>query len=83
MQELFSSLPDGISDEAKQRVISAYNFAVSSHNNHIRETGELYIDHDLAVAQILAPLDVDTDTLMACLLHEILFRNIKRNSQLA
>jgi GTP pyrophosphokinase len=72
LQELFNSLPDGIPDKARQQVLLAYNFAVSSHKHKIRETGELYVDHDLAVAQIMAPLDVDVDTLIACLLHDIL-----------
>jgi len=72
LQQLIVFLPDGMHDEARQRILFAYNFAVSSHNNQIRETGESHIDHDLAVAQILAPLDVDVDTLIACLLHDIL-----------
>jgi GTP pyrophosphokinase len=72
LRELLNSLPDGIPDKAKQRVLLAYNFAVSAHKNQNRDTGELFIDHDLSVAQILAPLDVDTDTLIACLLHDIL-----------
>ncbi len=71
LQGLFNHLPDGIPGKAKQRILLAYDFAAASHNNQIRETGELYIDHNLAIAEIMAPLDVDVDTLIACLLYDI------------
>jgi len=72
LQELLSSLPGGLLEQARERILSACNFALAAHNDQVRETGEQYIEHDLAVAQIMAPLDVDTDTLIACLLHDIL-----------
>ncbi len=72
LQELFEALPDGISDNARERVLLAYEFTLRAHDSRLRESGERYVDHDLAVAQIMAPLDVDVDTLIACLLHDIL-----------
>ncbi len=72
LQQLFGALPDDMSDNARERVLLAYEFALKAHNNQLRESGERYIDHDLAIAQIMAPLDVDVDTLIACLLHDVL-----------
>ncbi len=72
LKNLLEILPSNINVTAQHRISEAYNFAKTAHGSLTRESGELYIDHDLAVAQIMAPLDVDTDTLITCLLHDIL-----------
>ncbi len=72
LQSLIDTLPEGITDAAKERVLLAYNFSEAAHNDRVRETGEKHIEHDLAVARIMSPLDVDSDTLIACLLHDVL-----------
>ena len=48
----------------------AYAIAESMHRGQIRKSGEPYITHPLAVAQILAELGMDTTTLVAALLHD-------------
>lgn len=50
----------------------AYNFAREVHDGHHRDSGELYIEHDLAVAQVVAALGVNDHTLVASLLHDTL-----------
>jgi len=70
--EWVENLPAGINDEAKQKILLAYDFADTAHKNLQRESGERYVDHDLAVAQIIAPLDIDSNTLIASLLHDVL-----------
>ena len=40
------------------------------HRGQMRKSGEPYITHPLAVAQILAELGMDTTTLVAALLHD-------------
>jgi guanosine-3',5'-bis(diphosphate) 3'-pyrophosphohydrolase len=48
----------------------AYRFAAEHHEGQKRLSGEDFIEHPLAVAQILADLGLDTTTLEAALLHD-------------
>jgi GTP diphosphokinase / guanosine-3',5'-bis(diphosphate) 3'-diphosphatase len=48
----------------------AYDVAQRMHSGQFRKSGEPYITHPLAVAQILAELGMDTTTLVAALLHD-------------
>ena len=48
---------------------AAYRFAAEHHEGQ-RLSGEDFIEHPLAVAQILADLGLDTTTLEAALLHD-------------
>jgi GTP pyrophosphokinase len=47
-----------------------YEVAERMHRGQLRKSGEAYISHPLAVAQILAELGMDTTTLVAALLHD-------------
>jgi GTP diphosphokinase / guanosine-3',5'-bis(diphosphate) 3'-diphosphatase len=47
-----------------------YAVAELMHRGQLRKSGEAYISHPLAVAQILAELGMDTTTLVAALLHD-------------
>ena len=47
-----------------------YGIAESMHRGQFRKSGEPYITHPLAVAQICADLGMDTTTLVAALLHD-------------
>jgi guanosine-3',5'-bis(diphosphate) 3'-pyrophosphohydrolase len=48
----------------------SYQIAEGAHRGQLRKSGEPYITHPLAVAQILADLGMDTTTLVAALLHD-------------
>lgn len=50
----------------------AYAFARESHSEQYRRSGEEYILHPLGVAQILADLELDTSTIAAALLHDVI-----------
>lgn len=50
----------------------AYLFAKEAHKNQKRESGEPYIIHPIEVAEILAELGMDTSTICAGLLHDVL-----------
>jgi GTP pyrophosphokinase len=69
LAELLEALPNG---EVGRRVRHAYEVAERAHNGRRRESGELYIDHDLAVAHTLVQLKVDVNTVIAGLLHDSL-----------
>jgi len=49
----------------------AYEFACEKHAGQERATGEPYITHPVAVAEILAGLEMDVPTLAAALLHDV------------
>ncbi|ABW14496.1 (p)ppGpp synthetase I, SpoT/RelA [Parafrankia sp. EAN1pec] len=51
-------------------VIRAYSVADGLHAGQTRRSGDPYISHPLAVAEVLAELGVDTTTLIAALLHD-------------
>lgn len=48
----------------------AYEFASKAHQGQFRDSGEEYIQHPLAVARILADLELDVTTIAAGLLHD-------------
>ncbi|WP_168734727.1 bifunctional (p)ppGpp synthetase/guanosine-3',5'-bis(diphosphate) 3'-pyrophosphohydrolase [Deinococcus sp. KSM4-11] len=48
----------------------AYEFAKHAHHGVKRRSGEPYITHPVAVAVVLAQLGMDTDSIMAGLLHD-------------
>lgn len=49
----------------------AYDIAQEMHNGQLRKSGEPYLIHPLAVAEILADLGMDEDTIVAGLLHDV------------
>ncbi len=64
-----------ILDDEKQydlsKIIKAYEFAAKAHVNQVRSSGEPYITHPVAVAYVLLELGMDTDTICAALLHDV------------
>ena len=53
-----------------QRLFSAFNYADNAHSGQLRKDGTPYITHPLAVAEIVADLELDTDSIIAALLHD-------------
>ncbi|MDD2447055.1 MAG: bifunctional (p)ppGpp synthetase/guanosine-3',5'-bis(diphosphate) 3'-pyrophosphohydrolase [Tissierellia bacterium] len=49
----------------------AYDFANEAHDGQLRNSGEKYIIHPVHVALILAELNMDTPTIVAGLLHDV------------
>jgi len=55
-----------------ERVRDAYEFGAAKHQGQKRVSGEPYITHPVAVADILADLHLDADTLVAAILHDVI-----------
>ncbi len=55
----------------KNTIVKAYSYALKMHGNQKRKSGEPYIIHPLNVAYILADLGLDTTTICAALLHDV------------
>jgi len=71
-----SSLIERVSDygpEGSQELLAeAYNVAHTAHRGQTRKSGEPFVYHPLATANILAELHLDPTTIAAALLHDVL-----------
>ena len=56
----------------KNTLEKAYNFAISAHKNQKRISGDPYVIHPVAVANILSDLRLDSATIVTGLLHDTL-----------
>lgn len=61
-----------LSTEQIQLVRRAYFYAEQAHTGQRRRSGEPYIIHPLAVANILADMRLDHQSLMAAMLHDVI-----------
>ena len=52
------------------KIKQAYEYAASLHAGQFRLSGEPYISHPISVAEIVAELGLDTDSICAALLHD-------------
>ena len=57
--------------EARDEIAKAYCFAEAAHNGQTRNSGEAYINHPLEVANILIEMGLDTTSIIAALLHDV------------
>ena len=76
-EELYSRLIDKIkryhpSSGDLSAIDKAYNFAKKSHGDQKRKSGEPYIIHPIHTALILADLELDKESIMAGLLHDVM-----------
>ena len=53
-----------------EKIRNAYLYAKNLHEGQMRQSGEPYISHPVAVASIVAELGLDTDSICAALLHD-------------
>ncbi len=61
-----------LSDDETSLVRQAHAYATQAHQGQRRRTGHAYITHPTAVAQILADMNMDHQSLMAALLHDVI-----------
>ena len=75
MDELFGKLAERIEQTNKQydmeRIEKAYQLAKRAHEGTLRRSGEPYIVHPVSAAIILVELGMDTDSIVAALLHDV------------
>jgi guanosine-3',5'-bis(diphosphate) 3'-pyrophosphohydrolase len=72
----FEQFKGGIADYLKPedigRIEAAYYFSADAHRGQFRISGEPYISHPVAVAEILAGWHLDPQALIAALLHDVM-----------
>lgn len=72
LDALEKRLAEYLSAEQVGTIRRAYEAGAEAHAGQSRKSGEPYITHPLAVAAILAELGLDTDTIVAAILHDTL-----------
>ena len=60
----------------------AYKVAYNAHKDQKRKSGEPYIIHPLCVSLILADLELDKETIVAALLHDVLEDTVMRKGEM-
>lgn len=72
IETLLKKIEDNCINVDIDMVKEAFSFAEEAHKEQKRESGEPYIIHPIEVAEILAELGMDTSTIVAGLLHDVL-----------
>jgi len=70
--ELERQVSSYLQTDEVDRVLRAYDFGARAHEGQHRMSGEPYIHHPLEVAQILADMHMDSQTLIAAILHDVM-----------
>ena len=70
MRHLIDTLQTYLPQEQIDIVVRAYEFGAEAHEGQTRKTGEPYISHPVAVAQSLAEMYLDSEAIMAAILHD-------------
>lgn len=86
-EELYSDLIERVKKYHPSSDISmiekAYNIARNAHEGQVRKSGEPYIIHPLYVAIILADLELDKETIIAGLLHDVVEDTVMTGDEIA
>jgi guanosine-3',5'-bis(diphosphate) 3'-pyrophosphohydrolase len=72
IEALSDRLKNYLDDNRVNQVRRAFFYAEQAHEGQFRRSGERYITHPLAVASILADLNLDHQSLMAAMLHDVI-----------
>ncbi|MCZ7545904.1 MAG: bifunctional (p)ppGpp synthetase/guanosine-3',5'-bis(diphosphate) 3'-pyrophosphohydrolase [Anaerolineae bacterium] len=70
LETLLRHLPEDLRDEDRDLIERAYRRASEAHAGQLRRSGQPYVVHCVAVAQILADMKLDAVTIAAALLHD-------------
>ena len=71
LKRLIESLEAYMPAEQVEQVMRAYEFSATAHRGQTRMSGDPFISHPLAVAQILADMHMDSQAIAAAILHDV------------
>ena len=71
IDSLVAKASDYLADDSVVQIKAAYEFASRAHQGQLRKSGGPYLEHPLDVSMILADFQLDADTLVAALLHDV------------
>jgi len=69
---LSKKLSSYLSSSKVEQVNSAFEFANEAHSGQFRKSGDPYVSHPVAVANILSNLGLDEDSISAAMLHDVI-----------
>jgi guanosine-3',5'-bis(diphosphate) 3'-pyrophosphohydrolase len=72
LEELLAKAGANRPDADLSVIERAWDYARDAHDGQVRESGEPYFDHPVAVAFILADMNLDPNTIAAGLLHDVI-----------
>ncbi len=72
LKELLARAGEYLPTEQVDRIRDAAEFGAEAHSGQKRLSGEPYIAHPLAAAQLLAELNLDADTIIGAILHDVI-----------
>ena len=72
VSQLTTQLSGYLTPSELKKVKEAYRFADEMHLGQVRKSGEPYISHPIAVAEICADWKLDAQAIMAALLHDVM-----------
>ena len=72
MNTVLQMIYDNYTGEDRELLIRAYRYAEQAHSGQKRASGEAYFIHPCAVAQILIELGLDSATVAAAFLHDVI-----------
>jgi guanosine-3',5'-bis(diphosphate) 3'-pyrophosphohydrolase len=72
LEKLLYKIESNCNNIDKELIIKAFNFSYAAHKEQKRESGEPYFVHPVEVACILAEMGLDTSTIVAGLLHDVI-----------
>src|SRR5882757_1439915 len=70
--QLLNKLETYLPLEQVEQIREAYEFGAAAHEGQKRRSGEPYISHPVAVADLLADLHMDGQTVVAAILHDVI-----------
>ena len=71
LQELIDKIREYAPNSDIKLVEKAYYYGKKAHDGQLRKSGEPYFIHPIAVANILAEMELDFQTIAAGLLHDV------------
>ena len=72
LTQLLNKLESYLPPEQVEHIREAYEFGAAAHEGQKRRSGEPYISHPVAVADLLADLHMDGQTIVAAILHDVI-----------
>ncbi|MEO8330823.1 MAG: bifunctional (p)ppGpp synthetase/guanosine-3',5'-bis(diphosphate) 3'-pyrophosphohydrolase [Gallionella sp.] len=80
---LIEELSSYLKPQDVEHVRVAIEFSRAAHQGQMRQSGDPYISHPIAVARILSPLHIDVQAIIAALLHDVVEDTEVTNEQVA
>ena len=72
INRLNNNLSEYLNTNQLEQVNKAYLYASNAHSGQFRSSGDPYVSHPVAVAEILAEFQMDEDCLTAAMLHDVI-----------